>query len=187
MEKEIWKDIKGYENLFQVSNLGNVRSLDKTITTKDGKIVTYKGRQFKNEYTDRDGYHKVGLTHCGKYKTVHVHRLVAIAFLGEPNDKTLVVNHIDSNPGNNRIENLEWVTQQQNCLHSFNFGKRKENSGENHRWAVLTNFQVLEIPKLRELGYSLHQISKLYNVSYSCIKNIASGRKWNYVSNNLED
>ena len=119
MEKEIWKDIKDYKGIFQVSNLGNVRSLDKTILTKDGKTVTYKGKQFKNEYKDRDGYPKVGLTHKGKYFSVHVHRLVAIAFLGEPENKELVVNHIDSNRANNKVENLEWVTQQQNCIHSF--------------------------------------------------------------------
>lgn len=110
---EIWKDIKGYEGLYQVSNLGNVKSLSR-------KVCNYRGCHISKEKILRpgvhQGYERVVLTKNGIRSTKKVHRLVATAFLGE--EKDLSVNHIDSNRSNNRIENLEWVTHLENIQHA---------------------------------------------------------------------
>jgi len=120
--QEIWKSAKGYEGYLEVSNFGNVRSIDRQITVVDGKRIYKKpliGRvkaQHKNKQT---GYMQVGIYH-GKHATVH--RLVAEAFL--PNPLALPqVNHKDFDRGNNCVTNLEWCTNGENTLHSMYNGQ----------------------------------------------------------------
>lgn len=107
--QEIWKDISGYENRYQVSNLGNVRSIN-------GKR---KDQLLKP--TMRKGYCHVGLYKDKKYKIYPVHRLVAMAFIPNPQNKPHI-NHIDSNRSNNLISNLEWCTPKENQQHAWKFG-----------------------------------------------------------------
>lgn len=95
--EEIWKDVVGYENLYQVSNLGNVKSLC-------GKTPHLMKPQ-QNQY----GYLHIGLRICNKHKNFDVHRLVAQAFIPNPNNLPCI-NHIDENKSNNNVENLEWCT-----------------------------------------------------------------------------
>ena len=104
---EIWKDIKKFEGLYQVSNLGNVRSLKRNIILKPS-IASY--RKTKN-----DGYYIVNL----KSKPYYIHRLVAEAFISNSENK-LQVNHIDGNKKNNCVDNLEWVTPSENLRHAWN-------------------------------------------------------------------
>lgn len=112
MRKEIWKDITGYEGLYQVSNIGMVRSLNYRRT---GRV------QLLKLYKDRGGYLNVVLCKDGKEKRNLVHRLVAEAFIPNP-DNLPQVNHKDENPSNNRVENLEWC----DCKYNQNFGTRNE-------------------------------------------------------------
>lgn len=98
---EIWKDIKGYEGLYQISNLGNVKSLRKNVILKCSKC-------------SREGnYYKAGLYKNGKTKTILVHKLVANAFIPNPNNLPCI-NHKDENKLNNKADNLEWCTYKQN-------------------------------------------------------------------------
>lgn len=101
--KEIWKDIKGYEN-YQVSNLGRVYS-------------RYKDRVISS-YTTKDGYKRIGLTRDGQQSKFLVHVLVAEAFLEKPG-KEYQVNHKDLNKSNNSVDNLEWVTCKENANHAI--------------------------------------------------------------------
>lgn len=108
--QEIWKDIKGYEGLYQVSNLGDVRSINRR---GDG---TVRKLRFKK---GRGGYHSVHLCVSGEQKACYVHRLVAEAFL--PNQQNLpIVNHKDENKKNNNVRNLEWCDYSHNMRHSMN-------------------------------------------------------------------
>ncbi|MCH4169550.1 MAG: NUMOD4 motif-containing HNH endonuclease [Streptococcaceae bacterium] len=118
MEQEKWKDLPGYEGIYQVSNLGNVRtSKDKITFSKLHGERHWKQRILKPK-TDKNGYKRVSLWKDGKEKTSLVHRLVAIAFLSKINGKDYI-NHIDGNPSNNNVANLEWCNHHDNLLHAF--------------------------------------------------------------------
>ena len=114
--EEIWKDVPEYENLYQVSNLGRVKSLERTIKTKKGVYQKFKERiKTTNSRNTKNGYLRVSLCKQGKQKTFLVHQLVAIAFLGHKiNGMKYVVNHKDFNKLNNNASNLEIVSQRQN-------------------------------------------------------------------------
>ncbi len=122
--QEIWKDIEGYEGLYQVSNLGRTKSLKRKFV-KEEKILTYT----KN----KKGYLQVSLAKNGKTKTERVNRLVAKTFI--PNPKNLPqVNHIDGNKLDNSIENLEWCDCKYNINEAWKIGLNKKRFGrENNR------------------------------------------------------
>lgn len=110
--KEIWKPIDGYEGLYEVSNLGRVRSLE--FRNNQG---AYSRLLVMNPTDNGHGYKIVGLTGIGRKRNFYVHRLVAEAFI--PNPKKLpVIDHIDHNRANNRVDNLRWITQGDNVRYS---------------------------------------------------------------------
>ena len=114
---EIWKDIVGYEGLYQVSNLGRVKSY----YAKNG-ILSDNTRLLSGK-RDKDGYIEVRLCKNGIVSYMRVHRIVASTFL--QGDVTLQVNHIDGNKANNRVDNLEFVTPRQNSIHAHSIGLHK--------------------------------------------------------------
>lgn len=130
--EEIWKDIEGYEGLYQVSNLGRIKSLGRTI-----ERIGQKGKSFKRTYPvkilkfgkDPKGYYRTSLALNGVNTTVKIHRIVAQAFIPNPN-KLPQVNHIDGNKENNRVDNLEWCDNQENQDHAWKNGLRKK--GKEH-------------------------------------------------------
>lgn len=110
---EIWKDIKGYENLYQISNIGRVKSLNKIVTCKNGKKFKVKGKILKLTNHKR-GYKTIMLHKDGKVKLWLVHRLVGLTFIPNPNNYPQI-NHKDENKINNCVENLEWCTNSYNA------------------------------------------------------------------------
>ena len=120
MNKEIWKDIKGYEGIYQISNLGNVKSLQRI--DSNNHLVKEKILKSSSNGIGK-GYLWVKLGRKGKKEKIH--RLVAKAFIPNPNNKK-EVNHIDGNTHNNKVDNLEWVTHKENCLHCvYTLGQHK--------------------------------------------------------------
>lgn len=121
--KEIWKDIKDYEGLYQISNLGNVQRIGEYIIQSKGK-TKYK-RYMKNKTlkfnSDKQGYLLVHLCKAGIRKCKKVHRLVADAFI-ENKDNKPYVNHKDGIKQNNSVNNLEWVTPSENNIHAYRTG-----------------------------------------------------------------
>lgn len=112
MDEEIWKDIEGYEGLYQVSNLGNVRSLDRAIDSCYNSKQSIKGK-VKIQELKNNGYMRVTLCKDGKCKHYHVHRLVAEAFIPNP-DNLPFCNHMDEDKTNNKSSNLEWCDAKYN-------------------------------------------------------------------------
>ena len=109
---EIWKDIKGYENKYQVSNLGNIRSINYNNTNKPKILKPY----IRNKYLS------VRLSKNGKERHVKVNRIVAETFIQRPE---LEVNHKDGNKLNNSVDNLEWCTRKENVQHAIRTGLKK--------------------------------------------------------------
>ena len=122
---EIWKDVLGYEGFYQVSNLGRVKSLD-----KHDRCGRFKEGKIKVIGDNGNGYCVVNLKVDGKQQMKTVHRLVATAFIPNPNNLS-EINHIDGNKKNNTISNLEWCDRSKNVKHAIknklqtNFGQRK--------------------------------------------------------------
>ncbi len=167
---EIWKDIAGHEGHYQVSNLGNVRSLTRAITLKD-RNCTYKGRKLK-QGNHSAGYRVVNLCLNLKVKQYYVHRLVASAFLIEDLTKPFV-NHIDSNPSNNHISNLEYVTHAGNLQHALLAGIKVGRT-------KLTKNDRLEIKELRNKGVKVADIAIKFNVLQAAIYELLKGDTWSW-------
>ncbi len=119
MKEEIWKDIEGYEGLYQVSNLGNIRSFYTNprygYKNFESNNISIEGKNMRIS-TKANGYMYVTLRKDGKSKKKHIHRLVASAFIDNPNNFEQV-NHKNFNKQDNRVNNLEWVTRAQNRRH----------------------------------------------------------------------
>lgn len=118
--KEIWIDIKGYENLYQISNYGNVKSLERTIK-RDNKGNLFVKEKILKPGISGDGYYCVTLSKNGKTKFYKIHRLMALNFF-ENNGDNLVINHIDGNRLNNKLSNLELCTQSHNIREAMKLG-----------------------------------------------------------------
>lgn len=120
---EIWKDIEGYEGMYQVSNLGRVRALDRVKPNSGGQIT--KGHVLPQS-DNGHGYQFVSLWKFNKGRRFYVHRLVASAFIPNPNNFP-IINHKDENKSNNRYENLEWCTQKYNINYGNHMKRLKES------------------------------------------------------------
>ena len=131
--EEIWKPVIGYEGLYEVSNLGRVRSVDRLVNYSNGQIHLHKGRILSPGVTDKLGYLQVALCNNGKIKHKMVYRLVAEAFIPNP-DNLPQVNHKDENAFNNCVDNLEWCTIEYNINYGTRTQKAIETNIKNGHW-----------------------------------------------------
>lgn len=162
MEQEVWKDIPEYEGLYQISNLGRIKSKRKILKPINGE------------------YLKVGLSKKGIQKTLTVHRLVAETFIVNTN-KYNFVNHKDENKYNNRVDNLEWCTNKYNC----NYGKRNEKVSKNQiKYNIIQKDKENNIIKIwNSVWEIIHNTDfKKSNIQKCCQKKqkTAYGYKWEY-------
>lgn len=165
---EIWKDIEGYEGLYQISNMGRIKSLG------NGSSNNSKEKILKSS-KDRGGYLRVDLYKNGKGKALTIHRLVAIAFLPNP-DNLPEINHKDENPQNNCVSNLEWC----NRSYNINYGTRTEKTQKPILQFSKTGEFVRKWDGIREvereLGLSHSHISKCCKGKLKSV----GGFKWCY-------
>lgn len=162
---EVFKDIKGFQGRYEISNLGNVRNT----TTK----------QLLHPRPNKEGYLRIGLRKKGSRKiyTYFIHRLVATAFIYNDDIQSKIqVNHIDNDRANNSSENLEWCTPSYNTKQSFHYNK--SNKGECNPRAILTSLQVAQIKELLKQNKTCKEVATLYKVSRSTIDAIKRGVNW---------
>ena len=180
---EIWKPIKEFEGIYEVSNTGKIRSLTRKVKMGRGYRI-FEATILKPQI-DKDGYFKVNLSKNGKKKRFFVHRLVAEAFIENPNNFP-VVNHKDGNKQNNHVDNLEWTTISENTKHAFRINLRKPHCGG-------TSKKVAKVDpssnKIIEIYGSIKDAARKNNISDSCISDCAKGRlktsrkfKWVFIS-----
>lgn len=166
--EEIWKDIKDFEGLYQVSNYGNVKSIDRKIIEKNNDIQFWKGKKLK-PFNNGNNYLTVHLKKDGKRYVKYIHRLVAETFIG--NIKNKDVNHKDFNRKNNNINNLEICSRKENILYSKNNGKyEKVYIQKVQKTKERYNELKEDIIKDMENGLSIRKIEKKYNVNHKTLK-----------------
>jgi len=159
--KEIWKDIEDYEGLYQVSNLGRVRAK---------KVGFYKQKAL----TNKKPYLITTLYRNNIGKTLYVHRLVLMAFVGQPPSKEHECRHLDGNPHNNNIHNLTWGTSSENAIDVLKHGR--------HNRAKLEIKHVLSIRQMLLEGHKTQrEIAEIFGVDRTLISCIKLNKVWSYV------
>ena len=159
---EEWRAVVGYEGKYEVSSFGNVRS----------------SKGLLNGSVKRNGYKQVILCFQRPIKHINIHRLVAVAFIPNPDNKPQV-NHIDGNKLNNNVTNLEWVTGSENSIHSCHVLGKKQNpphhKGERASRSKLTQEQADSIRNEYKTVQNYAVLGRKYGVDYKTISNIVKG------------
>ena len=180
----IWKDIYGYEGYYQISNYGRVKSLSRIINTCHKSKRTTNEKILKHSFNRR--YPFVGLNRYGISKNKSIHRLIAVAFIPNPENKPCI-NHKDGNPSNKDIINLEWVTHSENDIHAVKIGLRKYIKGKDNH----TSKPVIQLTLDNEF-IEYHDSIKIASIKTGIIasnigracsnkRETAGGYKWEYA------
>lgn len=174
MKEETWKAIPGFEGLYEVSDLGRVRSLDREVTGKSGSIRKLKSKILKTGIS-LDGRLLVQLSKEGKTTMHSVHKLVTLTFIGDrPNGYHIC--HIDGDSFNNRLSNLKYDTPKENFIDYYRQGLKTPNS-------KLSINAVVEIRKLYKIGgYSQTTLGKMFNVSHDIIHRVVTYKSYTHIS-----
>lgn len=177
--KEIWKKIPGFDDMYEVSNKGRVRSYHAADGTGGRRFNPRVLTPVKNHIN----YLFVGLYDNGEQKSKRINRLVAKAFLPNPKNKRFV-NHKDGNKQNNEVTNLEWCTQSENELHAYKTGLKNIDHlrGESHPISKMTEDEVLEMRSAYDLGcFTFTDMAKAYGVCIQTVSNIIKRKRWAHI------
>lgn len=182
MEEE-WRDVVGYEGMYEISSLGVLRSLNRVVPnhiskTRVGKS-NFNGKILKF-WLDKYGYEVVSVCRNAKREKTYIHRAVAIAFIPNPNNYPFV-NHLDGNKRNNNVYNLEWCTAIMNVRHAYSSGLMDSNKGERNFHSVLKDIDIPIIRELNDYGISPYEISNRYGCSPATIYDVIKKRTWKHI------
>lgn len=175
--KEVWKDINEYEGIYQISNLGRVKSLPRQFISGNGRV--HNSDEIIMSYILRNGYPMVLLSKNGVKKSKSIHRLVAKMFVPNPNNYP-IVNHKDQSRDNNVVDNLEWCTYKYNVNYGNAIDRRSESRCKPVEQLTLNGDVVREYPSListKEFGFCPKGVSK-------CCREILkthSKYKWRFI------
>lgn len=182
---ETWKEIDGYDGLYEISNKGRVRSYNNKGYNKPDRRQEPKILKLHKQ---NSGYYFVTLYNSdSKNKQYTIHRLVAKAFIPNPEDKPMV-NHVDGDKENNCVDNFEWVTRMENHIHAEQNGLAQPppeaRKGEDHEQSKLTEKEVIDIREYRESRghfYGRRALADKYGVSEALITKIISREAWSHI------
>jgi hypothetical protein len=163
---EQWKDIPGYEDLYQASNLGRIKSYPKP-NFKCFRILKHK---------DSKGYSSLNMCKNKKVIALKVHRLIAITFIPNPENKP-DVNHKKGIKKDNRVTELEWNTKLENNIHAYRTGLKKPKKSIDCNFSKLSENQIKQIKENKD-NLNQRELGELYNVSQSNISNILNNKTW---------
>lgn len=183
MQDEIWKDVEGYEGLYQASTWGRIKSLPTSLPRiySNRKAGLYRtSEKILKTPVASSGYAIVTLCKDGIQTSCSVHRLIAETFLTNPNNYP-VINHKDTNRINNNLANLEWCTYSRNNSLPFQQGRRSVRGSDNNT-SKLDELQVLTIKLiLAEKSLTPKQIAKYFSVSPAAIYHILKESTWSHI------
>ena len=207
MNGEIWKDVPNYEGYYQASNIGRVRSLDRIVTYSNGYDRFYKGRVIKGN-VNKEGYRQVSLSFNGKSRSFMFSQIIAVTFLGhKPNGHTLVVDHINGDKSDNRVENLRIATHRANSSTCFRSdrssfsseyigvhwhkktskwqSKIKHNGADVHLGYYDTEIEAskayqLALSKIKDGSFNHNDYKPKWTSEYKGVSFYKRGNKWRY-------
>lgn len=169
--EEVWEVVDGYDGVYSISNLGRVSSKARIQVYADGRIYNHPYRILKpsTAKTGKSAGYMITHFYCGgKRTTLSVHRLVAEAFIPNPENK-ICVNHIDGNKSNNNVSNLEWSTYAENNAHALETGLKEQTpasyKSKLSKLSREARLDILENYKRRVEGFTFADFAKKYNVS----------------------
>jgi len=173
--KEIWKSIKKFNNEYEISNFGRIRSKQKIIMRTNGFPYTRKEKVLKPAISS-DGYMRGSVSLMNNLIPYKIHRLVAEEFVFKHSDN-LEVNHIDGNKLNNHSDNLEWCTHAENCQHAVDNGLWEIRVGDKNGMAKLTKEQVLyarELKKTKGRFWGRNELAKEWGISAKHLQKVVN-------------
>jgi hypothetical protein len=163
----IWKDIDGYEGLYKISN--------------DAKVWNCKRKMFQKKSLGTHGYRFVNIGKDGKRSNPLIHRLVAAAFIPNPDNKPYI-NHKDGHKLNNKLENLEWCTHKENICHAVAMQLKPSMKGGSNYWnCKLTTDQIYELMRVKDT-MTVYELAEKFNVTHVNISAILNGKTWSHIT-----
>lgn len=185
---EEWKSIKDFDG-YMISNFGRVKSIDRLIEKTDrlsgNKFYSnFKGKIIKPHQNKNANHQAVTLRKEGKSYRYYVHRLVIIAFRGDP-ENGLICCHNDGNPKNNHIDNLRWDSYKANLDDSIKHGTRKILRGEQIKHSKLTESELIELRKIKYYKGMYADLAKKYNMTLAGIRNAIVGISWKHTKTSI--
>ena len=154
---------------------------ERYLVNEHGDVYSKYSKKIISKRLDRYGYLRCNLYFKGDYKTPTIHRLVAMAFIPNPDNKPQV-NHIDGDKLNNHVSNLEWVTNEENISHGYSMGLLEGKSGEENPSSTITEEDVIQICDMLESGISSIGIHRKLDISISIIEHIKYRNTWKHIS-----
>ncbi len=175
---ELWQPVPGWEGLYEASDQGRIKSLDRPVRCMGGKFRTYPGSVLKT-VSDKDGYQAVTLSKENRRTSRSVHRLVLETFVG-PRPEGTECCHLNGLRGDNRRQNLKWDTHTNNCADKVEHGTAQR--GEMNPASKLTEADVREIKQLLKQGMTQKIIALKFDVTKEAISLIHCGKNWKHVA-----
>lgn len=179
--EEVWKPVKGYEGIYEVSNIGRVKSCERIVTRSNGRKINFPEKIMKPSINHK-GYEVIDLRKNGKRECGFVHRLVGKAFIENPNNKKQI-NHKNGVKRDNNVDNLEWVTNKENVIHAYKNNLNNNRNAIESRKRKVDQFTLEnELIKTYNSIEEATKVTKINNISAVCrgCRNKAGGFKWRY-------